>query len=111
MKWADPDRVVSATEEWSDKVVACRIYGHGWKPLSVTRDSSGFTVTQRCTSCGNRRVQAMDFRGFAGPWTYIYKEGYLTKDLGRIGSDGRAVLRLAAIRNLTVREIADGDQT
>jgi hypothetical protein len=109
MRWAEPDQVVSATEEWSDKVVACRIYGHGWKPLSVTRDSNGYTVIQRCASCGNRRLQAMDFRGFAGPWTYIYKEGYLTKDLGRIGSDGRAVLRLAAIRNLTVRDVSDSD--
>lgn len=109
MKWADPDQVASATEQWSDKVVACRIYGHSWKPLSVTRDSNGYTVTQRCSNCTNRRYQAMDFRGFAGPWSYIYRDGYLTKDLGRIGADGRAVLRLAAIRNLTVRVVPDGE--
>lgn len=46
----------------------------------------------------------MDSRGYASPWKYIYADGYLTKDLGRIGGDGRAVLRLAALRNLTILE-------
>jgi hypothetical protein len=108
MKWAEPDQVVAATEEWNDRVIACRIYGHSWRPLTVTRDNSGYTVMQRCSSCTNRRVQEMDFRGFAGPWRYVYREGYLTKDLGRIGSDGRAVLRLAALRNLTIRDVPEG---
>lgn len=103
--WADPSEVANVADEWSDKTVHCRIYGHGWEPLTVTRILHGFEVLQRCRRCKNRRAQQMDERGLAGPWRYIYTEGYLTKGLGRIGTDGRAVLRLAAIRNLTVQEL------
>lgn len=103
-KWADPSAVADAAEEWSDKIVACRIYGHGWTASSVTRSGTGFTLVQRCNRCTNRRRQEMDSRGFATPWTYVYSDGYLTNDLGRIGNEGRAVLRLASLRNLTILE-------
>lgn len=106
-KWAEPQNVQAATQRWNDNIVACRTYGHSWRPLTVFMDSNGYTVQQRCSRCGNRRAQEMDLRGFATPWRYSYTDGYLTKDLGRIGTDGRAVLRLAAIRNLTVREVPE----
>lgn len=103
MKWADQDHVAAAAEQWSDQIVSCRTYGHRWVPLSVVKDNAGYSVMQRCSSCGNRRAQDMDFRGYATPWRYVYTEKYLSKGMGRIGQDGKATLRLAAIRNLTVR--------
>ena len=102
--WADPNAVEAAAEDWSDKLLHCRTYGHGWTPSSVTRAGEGFVVRQRCPRCTNLRQQEMDSRGYATPWRYIYSEGYLTKGLGRIGGDGRAVLRLAALRHLTILE-------
>lgn len=101
-RWADPSAVATVAEEWSDKLLHCRTYGHGWTPSSVTRAGEGFVVMQRCPRCTNRRSQEMDSRGYATPWRYHYSEGYLTKDLGRIDNDGRAVLRIAAIRHLTI---------
>jgi len=101
-QWADPSAVASAADDWSDKLIHCRIYGHGWTPSSVTRAGDGFVVRQRCGRCTNSREQEMDSRGFATPWRYIYADGYLTNGLGRIGGDGRAVLRIAALRSLTI---------
>lgn len=101
--WADPKAVEDAAASWTDKWVHCRIYGHGWTPSSVTRVGEGFVVRQRCNRCTNVREQAIDSRGYnLTPWRYIYPEGYLTKNLGRIGGDGRAVLRIAALRHLTI---------
>lgn len=100
--WAQPTAVEEAAAGWSDRTLHCRIYGHGWTPSSVTRAGQGFVVRQQCKRCTNSREQEMDSRGYASPWKYIYSDGYLTKDLGRIGGDGRAVLRIAALRNLTI---------
>lgn len=106
-RFAERDDVEKATVEWDDNVISCRTYGHLWRPLTVTHDRDGYIVTQACSSCGNRRHQAMDARGFAQHWNYSYVEGYLTKGLGRIGDEGRAALRLAALRNMTIQEAED----
>lgn len=106
-RWAEPDAVTEAAEQWSDRALACRTYGHAWASSSVVRAGEGFTVTQRCTGCTNRRTQDMDSRGYATPWRYSYADGYLSKDLGRIDGHGRARLRLAALRSITVLEPED----
>lgn len=105
-RWADPSNVTTAANAWSDGIVHCRIYGHGWTPLTVQRDDgTGYLVTQQCRRCGGRRFNEMDEFGYASAWRYNYATGYLNEDLGgRIGLDGRAVLRLAAIRHLTVQD-------
>lgn len=103
-KWADLDAVESNIADWTDSVISCRIYGHNWTASSVFRVGDGYTVTQKCSRCANGRTQDMDSRGFATSWTYSYSDGYLTKGLGRIGGDGRAALRLATLRNLTIPE-------
>lgn len=102
MNVASTEEVEALADEWSDKVVHCRIYGHSWKPLTVVRILNGFTVKQRCPNCRNTRSQDMDVYGSAGAWRYEYVEGYLTKDLGRIDNAGRNVLRIAAIRHATI---------
>lgn len=101
-RWAEPSAVADAAVDWTDKAITCRTYGHGWTSSSVTRAGEGFVVMQRCTRCTNRRTQEMDSRGYATPWKYIYSDGYLSSGLGRIDVHGRAVLRLAVLRNITV---------
>lgn len=107
LRFAQREAVEKAAVEWDDHVVSCRIYGHLWRPLTVTSDPDGYIVTQGCSSCGNRRHQVMDLRGFARPWHYSYVDGYLTKGLGRIGDEGRAALRLAALRTVKITEAKD----
>lgn len=104
-RWADPSLVTNAANDWSDGIVHCRIYGHGWTPLTVQSDGgTGYVVTQQCRRCDCRRKQEMDVFGHASKWRYVYATGYLQDLGGRINSDGRAVLRLAAIRHLTVQD-------
>lgn len=107
-RWADTEQVSAYADSHGDRVVNCRTYGHGWSASSVTRAGLGYVVMQRCGRCGNRRSHNMDSRGYATPWRYLYVEGYLTEDMGRIDTDGRAVLRLAAIRHLTILD-PEGD--
>lgn len=105
MRWADVAKVEEAAEAWNDNIIQCRIYSHTWRPNTVQSDGRTYTITQRCTRCHSRRIQTMDSRGYAPTgWRYQYRDGYLLENLGRVDDDGRAVLRLAAIRNLTVLE-------
>lgn len=110
MREASPQDVYTATGEWPDAVIQCRIYGHAWRPLSVVRYTIGgvvtpaLTVTQRCSRCHCYRAQ--DISGITGSvlskWRMTYRHGYLLKDMGRVAAGGRDVLRLAALRNLTI---------
>lgn len=102
MRWADREKVEKAAEEWPDKFIQCRIYGHSWRPLTVARHGAGYEVTQRCSSCRNQRSQDMDSNGYSSPWRMTYVDNYLLKDMGRVDGDGRAVLRLAAIRHMKI---------
>lgn len=107
VKWAEVSIVEAMSEQWQDAIVQCRIYGHAWRPLTVRRHGLGFVVTQSCHRCRNMREQNMDSRGYGTPWKMRYEDGYLLTGLGRIDQEGRAVLRLAAIRHLTIIEEED----
>lgn len=110
MEWASPQAVEDATERWSDEQIACRSYGHAWRGHSVTHRPGVYTVTHRCARCGNARWQLMDERGYPlSPWRMRYEEGYLLHRVGRVGADGRAVLRLATLRGVFITEEAEQD--
>lgn len=104
MKWAEVSNIEAASEKWPDAYVKCRSYGHVWKSMTVTSHGTGFTVYQVCDRCFNQRSQDMDSRGYATQWHMTYNPDYLLKDLGRVDGDGRAVLRLAAIRHMNITE-------
>jgi hypothetical protein len=102
--------VEHAAEQWTDGQVACRTYGHNWRPQTVTHRPGVYTVTQRCPRCRNTRAQEINENGYPlGPWRRPngYVGGYLLKGVGRLGIDGRAVLRIATLRSMTIIEEPD----
>lgn len=106
--WAAPEDVESAAQNWSYEQVNCRIYGHNWRPLTATHRPGFYTLYQRCGRCASSRTQELDDYGFPlSGWHIVYSEGYLLKNLGRVGQDGRAVLRLTSLRGITVTEVQD----
>lgn len=115
MKWADPKVVKKAAEEWTDGQIECRIYAHNWNPLTVHHHSPRrgvggyYIVRQRCPRCRNERTMVMDENGYTNGWQMHYKEGYRLQNLGRVGTEGRAVLRIASIRHTTVIEVKEDE--
>jgi len=103
--WATPADVEKAAADWTVGQVTCRTYGHNWHPLTVSHRPGSFTVWQRCGRCQTERRQEIDEQGYprAG-WNMSYTDGYLLKNMGRVGTDGRAVLRLTTIRSFNVVE-------
>lgn len=107
--WADPGDVADEAAGWTQAVLNCRSYGHAWMPSTVIRSGSGFTIRQRCSRrCGSERETVMDSRGYTHGWRMTYREGYLMKHLGRVDQEGRAIIRLASIRNMTILEVDEG---
>lgn len=105
--YAAIEQVEEAAHAWSNAILMCRLYGHAWKPSTVTRNNRGYTVRQRCTRrCGCEREMLMDSRGYVVKrWALHYTDGYLLdKHTGRIGPDGKAVMRIVSLRHLTVIE-------
>lgn len=109
MERASRESVEAAAEDWSKGVVACRSYGHQWKPSTARRHGTAFVITQRCPSCRATRTCDMDSRGYASPWKYEYPEGYLMQGLGRVDTHGRAALRLKTLESLTIEDEVPDD--
>jgi hypothetical protein len=104
---ADPDAVEQAAQNWSDAMVQCRIFGHNWRALTVTHAMGSYTIRQRCSRrCGCERESVMNERGYLhGGWKLTYAEGYLLeRGTGRVDGDGRARLRIVALRSMNVVE-------
>jgi hypothetical protein len=111
MDWASPGDVEQAVERWTDGQIECRAYGHNWRPASVTHRPGVYTVYQRCPRCRNRRRQPINENGYAlAPWSAAYQDGYLLKGMGRLGTDGRAVLKIATLRTAVIIEEPDDGQ-
>lgn len=112
-RWAEPRLVEKATERWSDDIVHCRIYSHVWQSSTVHSDGRTFTVVQRCFRCTTLREMDMDKNGYPlTQWRYTYVDtSYLMgAGVGRVNKAGRAILRLAAIRNMRIISVKqEGD--
>lgn len=103
--WASADAIEKAAVDWTDAQVTCRVYQHAWRPLTVRHRPGVFTVFQRCGRCHNQRVQEINEQGYpVSAWRMTYQDGYLLKDVGRLGRDGRAVLRLVTLRASYIEE-------
>lgn len=114
-RWADPEFVEAAAAEWTDAQIQCRTNGHAWRPHTVIRRPRLYSILQRCSrNCGCYREADMDDGGYlVRGWRMKYvKPEYLLHDadgkgVGRVDQDGRARLRLAGLRNVTIIEEAD----
>lgn len=108
--WATPESIQSAADSWTDGQVQCRTYGHSWRSLTATHSPGVYTVYQRCTRCSAERHQDINERGYPlSPWRTRYTDGYLLRNVGRVGVDGRAVLRLSSLRSIEVTEFENAD--
>ena len=106
--WATPQDVERAAENWTNEQKQCRVYGHAWRPLTVRHRPGVYTEMQRCERCRNERGQQINDRGYPiEGWRMHYYDGYLLKQLGRVGSEGRAVLRLDVLMGLHIEEEPD----
>ena len=106
--WASPGDIERATQQWTDNQLACRTYGHTWRPRTVTHRPGVYTVVQRCSRCTTVRRQEINDQGYPiSGWRMTYQQGYLLDHVGRIGYDGRAVLRITNLRSMTVTEEPD----
>lgn len=110
--YADRGVVEDAIEGWTDGQIVCRANNqHAWKPFTVQRGVGYLLITQRCTRCLNRRTAEMDNDGYMlTRWSIDYRTGYLLEGLGRVGPDGRAALRLATLRGLTITDMEYEDE-
>jgi hypothetical protein len=105
--WASPEAVERASRDWTLGQITCRTYGHNWHPLTVTHRPGLYTVRQRCGRCRTERRQEVNEQGYPMTgWNMVYGEGYLLHKVGRVGADGRAVLRLATLEGFDVIEEA-----
>jgi hypothetical protein len=104
--WATPQAVEDAATQWNEGQIRCRAYGsHAWQALTVYHRPGVWTEVQRCDRCRNERQQEVDERGYPlGSWRPAYIPGYLLRGVGRLGTDGRAVLRLTTLRAAHVIE-------
>lgn len=104
-EWATPQDVERAANMWTDGQVKCRVYGHAWRDLTVFHRPGVYTILQRCGRCLNERQQQINEQGYpVSAWNITYRNNYLLHKLGRVGVDGRAVLRLANLRGLDIQE-------
>jgi hypothetical protein len=116
MHWADEHTVSEAIEGWTDAQLACRSNGQHawptWKGTLVSHRPGVYTLRQRCTrNCGCWRQGDMNEQGYmVTTWKPVYpKNGtyLLPKGTGRIGQDGKAMMRLHGITLATVVEVTD----
>lgn len=103
MKYAAPKDVRKMAQTWDQDQLECRLYGHDWKPQRANQDGKTLliAVVQLCPRCDSERHQEISGRTGAVFAQWIdYGEGYLMQGMGRIGSDGRNVLRLEAVTQI-----------
>ena len=96
---ADPAEVERVAAKWSEIYLQCRTYGHHWQPARATYNAREryFHQVQTCR-CTCERHAEIGARGQKYAQWIVYAEGYLLAGLGRIGPEGRDVLRLAMLR-------------
>ncbi|WP_239311528.1 MULTISPECIES: hypothetical protein [unclassified Frankia] len=86
-------------EDWAHDLPAgfieCRTMGHRWEPHTAAwdKEARAYHVTHECDRCGTQRKAWWSRTGEISAASYSYPDGYLTKDVGYIGAEGRGVLR------------------
>lgn len=117
VRYATQEAVEEAAKGWTPAQIDCRsLTGHAWRSHTAirlkTRTGPGqIRVTQKCLDCDNKRSRLMNGKTGSwidGSWSAAYVDGYLMpKGSGRVGEDGKSLLRMMAVSHLVIRDAAE----
>jgi hypothetical protein len=101
-QYADRAAAEELARELPDAYLMCRELMHSWKPRSAgwLAGERVFERVIRCSRCKTEKHQTLSSSGEVLSSHYVYPDGYLAKNLGRIVGDGRDALRLEALTRL-----------
>jgi len=97
IKVATPKQVRGAVHHLTEEFLRCRDIGHVWVQYKVKRVRGGFERSLYCRSCKGSKHQFVSGRGEILASSYVYSDGYQFKGIGRVQSEGKAVLRLESL--------------
>lgn len=109
----DPKRVETlgkALDGMDPDHVACRDFNHSWKDFGAKWYPSLNYYEQilRCLRCGTQKFRYLSKTGHVLDQHYEYAPGYLMpQGMGRLSTEDRDSIRLASIKRVTLREVAD----
>jgi hypothetical protein len=110
IKVATPKEVRSAVHHLTQEHLRCRDIGHVWVQYKVKRVRGGFERSLYCRSCKASKHQFVSGRGEILASNYVYDDGYQFQGIGRVQSEGKAVLRLESLdRTIKLNKGADLD--
>jgi hypothetical protein len=107
IKVASPKEVRSAVDHLTEEFLRCRDIGHVWVQYKVKRVRGGFERSLYCRSCKASKHQFVSGRGEILASSYVYSDGYQFRGIGRVQSEGKAILRLESL-DRTIR-LTGGD--
>jgi hypothetical protein len=98
---ATSEKVARLAKGWSREIVKCRTRGHAWELVQATYIKKDHRYIQAlgCTRCLAAKEQELNEAGKILSSTTWYQKGYLVKGLGRLGAEGKGVLRIHALIN------------
>jgi hypothetical protein len=102
---ADPRAVEELVRDWSSAILACRAGNHQWMPSTVDDARTFWIIRERCPRCKTEREWDMDPKSGEQYGDkridYSKTDGYLAKGVGRMGAQGRNMIRKEAVlRNM-----------
>jgi hypothetical protein len=99
--------IEQAIEQMTPEFVACRDYGHSWKPFTATWNPTFryYESQLKCQRCNTVRTRFIGPQGQRAGGRYDYVDGYTIKGLGFLSVDDRDHIRLASMLNLVPREV------
>jgi hypothetical protein len=84
-------------EDIADQFLACRDFGHAWRPHDVKIDRRQHEIHRifYCLhECGTQRTQVLSSDGYIVRNFYTYPDGYVLQGLGRLNASDRARIRV-----------------
>lgn len=91
------ERPAKTIDDIRDEYLACRDFGHAWRPSDVKIDRK-YKEIHRVFSCmhncGTQRTQVLSPTGHIVRSYYTYPEDYVLPGLGRLSADDRAAVRV-----------------
>jgi hypothetical protein len=97
MAGTNGEKPQGSIEDISDVFLACRDFGHAWRPHDVRIDRK-YKEIHRVFSClhncGTERTQVLSPNGHIVRNFYTYPDGYVILGLGRLSIDDRAQIRV-----------------